>query len=46
MVYSEHDLEVDNMMIFLKQNATFNSVPFASQVVFELKYSEACLESD
>ena len=46
MVYSAHDTQVDNMMIFLTQNKTsFEYVPYASQVIFELNYSEECVNS-
>ena len=46
MVYSAHDTQVDNMMVFLTQNKTsFDYVPYASQVIFELKYSEECVRS-
>ena len=46
MIYSAHDTQVDNMMVFLKQNKTaIEYVPYASQVIFELTYSEQCLAS-
>ena len=38
MVYSAHDTQVVNMMVFLTQNKTsFDYVPYTSQVIFELK---------
>ena len=43
-IYSAHDTQVVNMMDFLKKD--FDWIPFASQVIFELKYSEECLASD
>ena len=46
MVYSAHDTQIDNMMVFLTQNKTsFDYVPYTSQVIFELKYSEECMQS-
>lgn len=42
-IYSAHDTQVVNMMGFLQKD--FDWVPYASQVVFELKYSEECLAS-
>lgn len=44
MVYSAHDTQVVNMMDFLKEDYFFT--PFASTVIFELKYSESCLAAD
>lgn len=46
MIYSAHDTQVDNMMVFLEQNKTaIPYIPYASQVIFELTYSQHCLES-
>ena len=45
MIYSAHDTQVDNMMVFLTQSKeSFTYIPFASQVTFELKYSAKCVE--
>ena len=41
MIYSAHDTQVVNMMNFLKKDYEFT--PYASTVVFELKYSAKCL---
>ena len=46
MIYSAHDTQVDNMMVVLTQSKTsFDYVPYASQVIFELKYSADCMDS-
>ena len=46
MIYSAHDMQVDNMMVFLTQNKTsIEYIPYASQVIFELKYDEECVKS-
>lgn len=41
VIYSAHDTQVVNMMDFLQKD--FDWVPYASQVVFELKYSAKCV---
>lgn len=41
MIYSAHDTQVVNMMDFLQKD--FDWVPYASTVVFELKYQESCV---
>lgn len=41
MIYSAHDTQVVNMMDFLQKDYFYT--PFASTVIFELKYSESCL---
>ena len=44
MIYSAHDTQVDNMLVFLSESEeSFDFVPFASQVTFELKYSASCV---
>ena len=44
MIYSGHDTQVDNLVVWLTQDIdSFESVPFASTVTFELKYSAKCL---
>jgi hypothetical protein len=44
MVYSAHDTQVDNMVIWLNpSNYDMNFINYASSVVFELMYDEACL---
>ena len=44
MVYSAHDDQVDNMMVWLNpNNYEMDFVLFASTVFFELSYSKACL---
>ena len=41
MIYSAHDTQVDNVMVLLKQNKTaIDYIPYASQVIFELTYSQ------
>lgn len=42
MIYSAHDTQVVNMMDFLQKD--FDWVPYASTVVFELKYQESCVK--
>ena len=45
IIYSAHDTQVDNLMVWLTQTKEiFNNIPYASTVVFELKYSPSCLE--
>ena len=45
-IYSAHDTNVDNMLVWLTQDHnSFDYVPFASQVTFELKYSPECVEN-
>mmetsp|Transcript_15882 Transcript_15882/g.21514 ORF Transcript_15882/g.21514 Transcript_15882/m.21514 type:complete len:108 (+) Transcript_15882:1012-1335(+) len=41
MIYSAHDTQVVNMMNFLQMDYFWT--PFASNVIFELKYSAKCL---
>ena len=41
MIYSAHDNQVVNMMNFLKKD--YKYIPYASTVVFEVKYSANCL---
>jgi len=41
VIYSAHDTQVVNMMNFLKKDYDF--IPYASTVVFEVKYSADCL---
>ena len=41
VIYSAHDTQVVNMMNFLKKDYDFT--PYASTVVFEVKYSANCL---
>ena len=41
MIYSAHDTQVVNMMNFLKKD--YYWTPYASQVIYELKYSASCL---
>ena len=41
MIYSAHDTQVVNMMDYLTKD--FYWTPYASQVIFELKYSRECL---
>ena len=43
MIYSAHDTQVVNMMDYLTKD--FYWTPYASQVIFELKYSRECLAS-
>ena len=44
-IFSSHDTQVDNMVVWLTQNKTyFDYTPYASQVMFELNYSEKCIE--
>ena len=44
MIYSAHDTQVDNMMVWLTQkHDSFGYIPYASTVVFELMYSDACI---
>jgi hypothetical protein len=46
MVYSAHDDQVDNMMVWLNPtNYEMNFVLFASSVFFELSYSKNCIAS-
>ena len=45
MIYSAHDTQVTQMMAFLTEDLDdFAYTPYASQVIFELKYSETCLK--
>ena len=47
MVYSAHDDQVDNMMVWLNPtNYEMDYVLFASQVFFELSYSKTCLANE
>lgn len=47
MVYSAHDTQITAMMVFLTQSKdSFAYTPYASQVIFELKYSQECMEND
>lgn len=41
VMYSAHDTQIVNMMDFLQKD--FPWTPYASTVIFELKYSEKCL---
>lgn len=44
-IYSAHDTNVDNMLVWLTQDHTsFDYVPFASQVTFELQFSAKCIQ--
>ena len=44
LIYSAHDTQVDNMMVFLTQSKeSFDYIPYASQVTFELKHSSQCV---
>lgn len=44
VMYSAHDTQVVNMMDFLAKDLYWT--PYASTVIFELKYSASCLASD
>lgn len=44
VMYSAHDTQVVNMMNFLAKDIYWT--PYASTVIFELKYSASCLEGD
>ena len=41
LIYSAHDTQVVNMMTFLQKD--FYWTPYASNVIFELKYSASCM---
>ena len=44
LIYSAHDTQVDSMMVFLTQSKeSFDYIPYASQVTFELKHSPKCV---
>ena len=44
MIYSGHDTQVDNIVVWLTDDIdSFEFVPFASTVTLELKYSAQCL---
>ena len=44
MIYSGHDTQVDNLVVWLTGDIdSFENIPFASTVTFELKYSAKCL---
>ena len=44
-IFSSHDTQVDNMVVWLTQNKTsFDYTPYASNVMFELNYSDKCIE--
>jgi hypothetical protein len=46
MIYSAHDTQITAMMVFLTQSKeSFDWTPYASQVIFELKYSQECLNT-
>jgi len=43
MIYSAHDDQIDSNMVWLTQSkASFDDIPYASQFIYELKYSESC----
>jgi len=45
MVYSAHDDQIDNIMVWMKAtNIDFYTVLFASQVQFELTYDSDCVK--
>ena len=47
MIYSAHDTQVTAMMVFLTQSIdSFDYTPYSSNVIFELKYSESCLQEE
>ena len=44
MIYSGHDTQVDNLVVWLTGDIdSFENIPFASTITFELKYSAKCL---
>ena len=44
MIYSAHDTQVDNMEYWLNpSDYQMEYILFASNIFFELKYSESCL---
>jgi len=44
MIYSAHDDQIDNMMVFLTGTYdSFDFVHYASTVIFELTVSESCM---
>ena len=44
LIYSAHDTQVVNMVSWLTQKTNgFDYVPYASTVIFELMYSDACV---
>ena len=43
MIYSSHDTQIVQMMDYLRLQSNFFFTPFASNIIFELKYSESCL---
>lgn len=46
-VYSAHDDQISNMMEWMHpNNVALDYIIYASQIVFELKYDEECLEDD
>ena len=44
MIYSAHDTQIVNMMVFLQKD--FKWAPYASTVTFELKYSAKCVKEN
>jgi len=47
MIYSAHDDQIDNIMVWLNAtNIDFYTIEFASQVQFELTYNYDCLDDD
>lgn len=45
MIYSAHDDQIDNSMVWLMQSmSSFDHIPYASTVIYELKYSQTCLD--
>ena len=46
MIYSAHDDQLVNGMIWLKQSLTaIHFIPYASTIFFELKYNQQCLDN-
>jgi hypothetical protein len=44
LTFSLHDAQIGNMIVWLTGSLdSFDSIPYAASVVFELKYSETCL---
>ena len=44
LTYSLHDAQIGNMIVWLTQRVdTFDYIPYAASVIFELKYSKSCL---
>jgi len=47
MIYSAHDDQIDNIMVWLNAtNIDFYTIEFASQVQFELTYDSYCFYDD